>query len=222
MPANDALELARLRGNRQGELERRVAMGTDAQANPLLRFLMREQENDPYTGEAERERIGGIQSDLGEQAMYMSPGATEVREDQHGRALAKIFLPLQAKMAQDQQAQAEARQLELMRQTGDITREGMRQGGSMERAKYLQGEQNMRQRERLKATEAQNQLYRKSQQPQGSWYDPLLSMLGMGGTAPAAPAPAPIGGEEEALGLDELTPEELDAVQAYLAAQGGR
>lgn len=223
MPANDALELARLRGNRQGELERRIAMGSDPQANPLLRMLMRDQDEDPYTGVDERERIGGIQSDLDEQAQYMSPGATEVREDMHGRALAKLFLPLQMKMQEQQRAADEARQLELMRQTGDITREGMRQTGSMDRAKYLQGEQNTRQRERLSATDRQNQLYKKSQQGSGeSWYSPMLKFFGMGG-APTAPAPAPMMAEDEggqdAYDLDTLPPEYRDAV---LAALGGR
>ena len=89
MGVNDPVELARLRHERQRELENRVAMGTDTRADPLLKMLTREQDEDPYTGVAEQKRIAGIQQELSEAASYQRPEIAEHRRGQEAFELEK-------------------------------------------------------------------------------------------------------------------------------------
>ena len=93
MDVNAPVELARLRHERQRELENRVAMGTDTRADPLLKMLTREQDEDPYTGVAEQKRISDIQQGLDEAASYQRPEIAEHRRGREAYELAKVGEP---------------------------------------------------------------------------------------------------------------------------------
>lgn len=196
--ANDSLELARLRGARESELQQRAAMGTDPQAPRLLSILRGEMTDDPYTGAAEQQRIGDIQSGLDEQAFYNRPESLAIREEQHAKALQKLLLParLQAEVMAERQAQTFAQQqaLERMRQGGRVDLEGVKQEGSMGRLNTQQAGMDRRKQfdlmERARLAE--------QKRPKSIW-----ERFGLA-SAPAGPS------FEEApdTGAEELSPEE--------------
>jgi len=70
---------------------------------------------DPLTGVEAHARNAATQGRLDEEAAYMSPGATEVREDQEASALRKLLLPVAAKAQADASVRNEGYAQQLLR-----------------------------------------------------------------------------------------------------------
>ena len=210
MPANDSLELSRLRGNRESELRNRVAMGTDPQASRLLSMLRGDMADDPYTGEAEQSRVAEIQEGLDEQAFYNRPETTAIRNEQHERALQKLLLParLQAEVMADRQAQTFGHQQELerMRQGGRVDLEGVKQQGSMGRVNAQQS--GMDRRKQFDLTERARLAEQK--RPKSIW-----ERLGLT-SAPAGPVFEEMPADDQG----DLSPEEQAELDMIM--RGGR